>query len=135
MEVFNLLNFLMRKVILSLFFCALNLVVLAQTEFKNLNYNDALAMAKAEDKMVFIDFYTDWCGPCKMLAPVLEDVQEEMKNVKIVKVDIDENPNVASEYKVKNIPTIKVFKNGEEVDTLMGFMPKDVLKSKVEAHL
>ena len=70
-----------------------------------------------------------------MLAPVLEDVQEEMKNVKIVKVDIDENPNVASEYKVKNIPTIKVFKNGEEITTNVGFLPKGALVEMINKSI
>ena len=124
MEVFNLLNFLMRKVILSLFFCALNLVVLAQTEFKNLNYNDALAMAKAEDKMVFIDFYTDWCGPCKMLAPIVDEIAQENDDIKVAKVNVDENPNIALDYKVMSIPTLVVIKGGKEVSRSVGVVDK-----------
>ena len=88
-----------------------------------------------EEGIVVVDFFATWCGPCKMLAPVLEDVQEEMKNVKIVKVDIDENPNVASEYKVKNIPTIKVFKNGEEITTNVGFLPKGALVEMINKSI
>ena len=90
---------------------------------------------EVKDGVVIVDFFADWCGPCKMLAPVLEDVQEEMKNVKIVKVDIDENPNVASEYKVKNIPTIKVFKNGEEITTNVGFLPKGALVEMINKSI
>ena len=90
---------------------------------------------EVQEGLVLVDFYADWCGPCKMLAPVLEDVQEEMKNVKIVKVDIDENPNVASEYKVKNIPTIKVFKNGEEITTNVGFLPKGALVEMINKSI
>ena len=96
----------------------------------NDNFNSSI-----ENGVCVVDFFATWCGPCKMLAPVLEDVQEEMKNVKIVKVDIDENPNVASEYKVKNIPTIKVFKNGEEITTNVGFLPKGALVEMINKSI
>ena len=80
-----------------------------------------------ENGVVVVDFFANWCGPCNMLAPILEEVQEEMKNIKIVKVDIDKNPNVSQEYRVKSIPTIKIFKNGEELSTNVGFLPKGSL--------
>ena len=85
--------------------------------------------------VVVVDFFATWCGPCKMLAPVLEEVQDEMKNVKIVKIDIDENPNVATEYGVKNIPTIKVFKAGAEVTTNVGFLPKGALVDMIQKSI
>lgn len=88
-----------------------------------------------EDGVVVVDFFATWCGPCKMLAPVLDEVQDEVKNVKIVKVDIDENKNLADEYGVKNIPTIKVFKYGKEVITKIGFLPKEVLISLIKENL
>ena len=103
--------------------------VMAQI-LNNDNFNSSI-----ENGVCVVDFFATWCGPCKMLAPVLEDVQEEMKNVKIVKVDIDENPNVASEYKVKNIPTIKVFKNGEEITTNVGFLPKGALVEMINKSI
>ena len=102
---------------------------------KHINENEFNAEVLKEDGIVVVDFFATWCGPCKMLAPVLEDVQEAMKNVKIVKVDIDENPNVASEYKVKNIPTIKVFKNGEEITTNVGFLPKGALVEMINKSI
>ena len=67
---------------------------------KHINEKEFNMEVLKEEGIVVVDFFATWCGPCKMLAPVLEDVQEEMKNVKIVKVDIDENPNVASELKI-----------------------------------
>ncbi|MBX9137236.1 MULTISPECIES: thioredoxin [unclassified Clostridium] len=102
---------------------------------KHINEKEFNMEVLKEEGMVVVDFFATWCGPCKMLAPVLEDVQEEMKNVKIVKVDIDENPNVASEYKVKNIPTIKVFKNGEEITTNVGFLPKGALVEMINKSI
>lgn len=86
-----------------------------------------------EDKLVVVDFFATWCGPCKMLAPVLEEIQGEMDNVKIVKVDIDENPNLAAQYGVSNIPTIKLFKNGDAITTKVGFAPKDSLVGMIES--
>ena len=82
-----------------------------------------------------VDFFATWCGPCKMLAPVLDEVQDEINNVKIVKIDIDENLDKAYEYGVKNIPTIKIFKNGEEITTNVGFVPKNLLKEMIEKTL
>ena len=102
---------------------------------KHINEKEFNMEVLKEEGIVVVDFFATWCGPCKMLAPVLEDVQEEMKNVKIVKVDIDENPNVASEYKVKNIPTIKVFKNGEEITTNVGFLPQGALVETINKSI
>lgn len=85
--------------------------------------------------VVVVDFFATWCAPCKMLAPVLEELQSEMGNVKIVKVDVDDNGELANRYGVQSIPTIKVFKNGAELDTKVGFMPKEVLKELIEEAL
>ena len=87
------------------------------------------------DGLILVDFWAEWCGPCKMLSPVIDELSGELENVNFVKVDIDQSMDLAQKFKIVSVPTLKVFKNGEEVDTLMGFMPKDVLKSKVEAHL
>ena len=102
---------------------------------KHINQDEFEKEVINEEGVVVVDFFATWCGPCKMLAPVLDEVQDEMKNVKIVKVDIDENPNVASEYKVKNIPTIKVFKNGEEITTNVGFLPKGALVEMINKSI
>ena len=90
---------------------------------------------KIESGVVVVDFFATWCGPCKMLAPVIDELSNELDNVNFVKVDIDQSMDLAQKFRIVSVPTLKVFKNGEEVDTLMGFMPKEVLKSKVEAHI
>lgn len=99
---------------------------------KHISENEFEREVLNEDKLVVVDFFATWCGPCKMLAPILEEVQGELKEVKIVKIDIDKNPNSASKYKVRSIPTIKIFKNGEEVKTNVGFVPKEALISMIE---
>ena len=88
-----------------------------------------------ESGVVVVDFFATWCGPCKMLSPVIDELSGELENVNFVKVDIDQSMDLAQKFKIVSVPTLKLFKNGEEVDTLMGFMPKEVLKSKVEAHI
>ena len=85
--------------------------------------------------VVVVDFFATWCAPCKILAPVLEEVQSEMDNVSIFKIDVDESPEIANKYGVQSIPTIKIFKDGAEVDTKVGFMPKDSLKEAIEEVL
>lgn len=99
---------------------------------KHINENEFDVEVLKEEGLVVVDFFATWCGPCKMLGPVLEDIQEEMKDVKIVKVDIDENKNAADNYGVKNIPTIKIFKDGKEVTTTVGFSPKEVLVETIK---
>ena len=84
---------------------------------------------------VMVDFYADWCGPCKMIAPVVEEVSNEVSNARFVKVDVDENENLANKYQISSIPTLMIFKNGTPVDTLVGFMPKDSLKAAIVKHL
>lgn len=88
-----------------------------------------------QNGVVVVDFFATWCGPCKMLAPVVEELSGELDNVNFVKVDIDQSMDLAQKFRIVSVPTLKIFKNGEDVDTLVGFMPKEVLKSKVEAHL
>ena len=92
--------------------------------------------AVEEDKgVVVVDFFATWCGPCKMLAPVFESVSEELSNAKFVKVDIDESLELAQKFGISTVPTMMIFKDGKVVDKLVGFMPKESLKAKVEAHL
>lgn len=74
--------------------------------------------------VVLVDFFATWCGPCKMLSPVLEDVAKENPNVKVVKIDVDQEPDLAQEYNVMSIPTLLLFKDGQKVASTMGYMAK-----------
>lgn len=82
-----------------------------------------------------VDLFATWCGPCKMLAPVYEAVSGEYPNVPFLKIDVDQDPDVAARYKVTTVPTVLFIKGGEVVDKAIGFLPKDQLKKKVEAYL
>ena len=77
------------------------------------------------DVPVLVDFYADWCGPCRMLAPVLQDISSERSNVKIVKVNVDEAEKVAQRFGIMSIPTLMVFKDGKEVSKKVGLCSKD----------
>ncbi|MEG1254780.1 thioredoxin [Clostridium sp.] len=86
--------------------------------------------------VIVVDFFATWCGPCKMLAPIFEELGVEMEGkVKFLKADVDQCADIAEEFKVASVPTIKIFKNGEVVDTMVGFSPKDSIKSRIEVHI
>jgi thioredoxin 1 len=86
------------------------------------NFKDNIA-----EGTVIVDFYADWCAPCRMIGPVLEQISEEQADLKIVKVNVDENPQLASEFGVRGIPALFVVKDGKTVAQKAGFMPKDAL--------
>ena len=83
--------------------------------------------AAIKEGTVLVDFFATWCGPCKMLSPVLEEVSEENSNVTIVKVDVDEAGALAAQYGIQAVPTLILFKNGERVDVRMGYQNKNQL--------
>lgn len=94
------------------------------------NFSDAI-----KEGLVLADFWAPWCGPCKMIAPVLEELDDEMGDqVKIVKLDVDENQETASKFGVMSIPTLIVFKDGEQVDQIVGFQPKEALVNTLKKH-
>ena len=99
---------------------------------KYLNIENFEQVTKENNK-VLIDFYADWCGPCRMIAPFLEEVQEET-GVEIFKVNIDESPNIASECGVMSIPTLIIFKKGEKVSANVGAASKARILDWVKAH-
>lgn len=84
---------------------------------------------------VLVDFWANWCPPCKMIAPILEELEKEIPNLKIVKLNVDDNPIIPSSFKVMSIPTLIVFKNGIPVDKFIGFVSKDALKTLVSRYL
>ncbi len=85
---------------------------------------------------VLVDFWATWCAPCKMIAPVLEEIAREKDGtLKIVKLDVDENPETAQKYGVMSIPTLLVFKGGREVNRLIGYMPKNQILQRIGANL
>jgi len=88
------------------------------------------------EKPVLVDFWAAWCGPCRMVAPVVEQIANEYgEQLKVVKLDVDANPQTASHYGIMSIPTLAVFKEGKVVQKMVGYMPKDRMKSQIDRIL
>ena len=88
-----------------------------------------------KDGVVLVDFFATWCGPCKMLSPILEDLANDRNSLKIVKMDVDENPNIAKEYGIMSVPTLILFKDGVEIAKQTGFLPKDSLQNWINEKI
>ncbi|WP_127579376.1 thioredoxin [Paenibacillus koleovorans] len=101
-----------------------------------LNTNDEGFNAAIQDGVVLVDFWAPWCGPCKMIAPILEQLDEKLEGaVTIAKVNVDDNPYTAGKFGIMSIPTLMLFKDGEPVETLVGLRPLAHLEAAVKEHL
>ena len=103
---------------------------------KILNNSQFYNKLRTSDKLVVMDFFATWCGPCKMLTPIFESLSKEMSDkVDFAKLDIDRSLEITQEYKIVSVSTMIIFKNGKEVERIVGFIPKEQIKSKIKAHL
>jgi thioredoxin 1 len=87
----------------------------------NENFNELIN----SENTTLVDFYADWCGPCRMLGPVIEEIANENKNINVGKINVDSHKELANQFGIRSIPTMIVFKNGKEIKRLVGFLPKD----------
>ncbi|NMA92926.1 MAG: thioredoxin [Firmicutes bacterium] len=103
-------------------------------EITSLNKSNFKEQVLEESLPVLVDFTAPWCGPCQMIGPVLDELATEYQGrLKIVKVNVDENPELSSEYRVMGVPTLILFKQGEPTETMVGFLPKNQLASRLDA--
>ena len=92
---------------------------------------DFKAEVKESNKVVLVDFYADWCGPCKMMSPIIDEIAEEMPDVKVGKVNVDESGDLAAKYNVSSIPTIMILKEGNVTKTFVGVTDKEEIKGAI----
>ncbi|MBN3034032.1 MAG: thioredoxin [Bacteroidales bacterium] len=102
-------------------------------EITDVNFEEIVLKS---DKPVLVDFWAEWCGPCRMVGPIVQDIGQEYEGRVVVgKLDVDNNPGVPGKFGIRNIPTILFFKNGQVVDKQVGAVPKQILVNKLEAIL
>ena len=102
-------------------------------EITDANFKDVVLDS---DKAVLVDFWATWCGPCRIIGPIVDELHAELEGKAVIgKVNVDENSEASTNYGVRNIPTILIFKNGEVVDKLVGAVPKSEILSKLESHM
>ena len=119
----------MKRILLLGLFLGIGVQLFAQgIDFKPVPFSEALRMAKTQHKMLFVDCYTSWCGPCKMLSPVIDEIAKEYEGkAKICRVNVDEEMELAQQYRVMSVPTVLVFKNGQVSGTSIGYVGKEKL--------
>lgn len=102
-------------------------------ELTDANFDEVVLKS---DKPVLVDFWAEWCGPCRMVGPVVEELSSDFAGKAVVgKVDVDSNPGISTKYGIRNIPTLLIFKGGEIVDKQVGAVPKSVLAGKLDAQI
>ena len=102
-------------------------------EFTDQNFQNTVL---ASSQVALVDFWAEWCGPCRAIAPIIEELSAEYQGKALIgKVDIEANKEIAAQYNIRSIPTILIIKNGQVVDKQVGAASKDVLRKKIEAHL
>ena len=89
----------------------------------------------SQSNLVLVDFWAEWCGPCKQISPILEEIANEKENLNILKLNIDENPATPQKYNVRGIPTLMLFKDGKLIDTKIGSLPKSSLEDWISSYL
>lgn len=100
-------------------------------EVSDANFDQAVK----SNSLVLVDFWAEWCGPCRAIAPKLEEIAQEMgEKISILKLNVDDNQNTAAKFGIRSIPTMILFKNGQAVDQVMGNLPKDAIQSVIQKH-